>query len=101
MDRGLIRIERPTGSDLWGNVFLTGGWVLYVDMTEQQHDVAMQRLGIDATTILISGSIRPVYGGGVWFRSSSGVDRGEISEAVAIELMAVIRQIVLELCVGS
>lgn len=51
----------------WGNVFLTESWVLYVDITNDQHDLAMQRLNIDPHSVLISGNFNQH---GVSIRSS-------------------------------
>lgn len=50
----------------WGNVFLTTAWVLHVDMTNEQHDAAMERLGIYRQDVLVSGCI---HDGVVSFRS--------------------------------
>lgn len=75
---------RNSGDDEWGNVFLTHNWTLYVDWTKQQHDAAMERLGIWNVDVIVSGSIRTVGGRtSVQFRCGPGTDRGEISELQA------------------
>lgn len=53
---------KNSGDEEWGNVFLTSEWNLYVDWTKQQHDAAMERLGIDHLSVIVSGSVRIVGG---------------------------------------
>lgn len=90
VSRDQIEVVRTSGNDSWGNCFLTNTWRLYADMTRSQHDVAMERLGIDRHSVLVSGCINKH---GVAFRSSPGEDRGEITNAEARQFMAVIREI--------
>lgn len=91
-----------SGSDQWGNVFLTSDWRLYVDMTSDQHDRAMLRLGIDSKSVLVSGcaytasSVRGNGKGGIAFRSSPGEDRMEISNRESRQLMAAITSLLLQ-----
>lgn len=89
-----FQVVRLNGNGRWGNVFLTTSWTLYIDMTQQQHDAAMKRLGIDRHDVLVSGCIHNQ--GKCVFRSSPGLDRKEITETEAAELMDAIREIIIE-----
>ena len=81
-----------TGSQTWGNVFLTTDWTLYIDMTNQQHDASMDRLGICIQDVLISGSVRTFDGQtDIWFRSSPGEDHGDITNEESMKLQSAIR----------
>ena len=81
--------ESGCQDSMWGNVFLTQSWTLYVDMFHEQHDAAMQRLGIAGTAILMSGSIS--RSNGIGFRCTRGVAANELTVEQSQELMAAIR----------
>lgn len=75
---------------IWGNVFLTSSWTLYIDWHQEQHDCAMERLLIDRGSVLISGSMSRSC---TSFRSSPGYDRGEIDLDLMFKLEREIRRI--------
>lgn len=71
-------VVRESGSDSWANVFLMNDWTLYVDWTHDQHDAAMDRLGIHYGDVMVSARIQ-FYQGNllVQFRTPTAYDRGE------------------------
>ena len=95
------RVDSHREGSKWGNVFLTGSWTLYVDFVQEQHDVAMKRLGIVSQDVIASGCLRTTGGifdpdpYGISFRSSPAFDRGEISDDKLSELYKAIKKIVL------
>ena len=92
------RDYRMVGSR-FGNIFLTQSWTLFVDFVEQQHDAAMDRLGVDRMSVICSGCIRTVWKSDsdyvIDWRSSSALDRNEVSEEVLMGLYRTIERMVL------
>jgi hypothetical protein len=89
----LVREVGDRGSVKWFNFFLTASYTLVLDYCEDQHDLAMQRLGIDPQSVLESGHVN-VHG--ALFRSSPAMDRREIDEEHHLALILAIRQLLRE-----
>jgi len=83
-------IIKRTGSEEWGNVFLTNSWTLFIDFTKQQHDLAMKRLGICNEDVIISGC---VFQDRINFRSCKAEFMNKISNSEAQRFMAAIEKI--------
>ena len=94
IDPDLIEVVRSGDTTNWGNVFLTSGWVLYLDMRNRQHDLAMEQLGIDRHSVLLSVAVHAT--GQINFRSSPGRDRGDITVDEDQQLMLIVKQIIRE-----
>ncbi len=84
----IVKIGVPSGCT-WFNFFLSDSFTLFIHYKSIQHDASIAEIGIDRYSLIESGFS---VNGRVLFRSSPGIDRGDISTERHIELMKIIKE---------